>query len=393
MSEVVILDYTRTPIGSFNGSLSNVPVTKLGATVINGLINKIDINPENINEVIMGNVLPAGVGQAPARQALIYGGLPNSVESTTINKMCGSGLKAIMLSKQILSSGNPGIMIAGGMENMSLSPHIILKSRIGNRLGHGKIIDTMINDGLWDVYGQTHMGNCAELCAKKYNFTREQQDEFAINSYKKSQQAQVDGIFKSEISPVNIKDRKGLEVLIDQDEEPNRVNFDKISSLRPAFDKNGTVTAANASTINDGAAAVLLATSSIAEKLNKKPKARILAQASVAQKPEWFTTAPIKAIKKVLNRANLKVQDIDLFEINEAFSVVALAAQKELDIDDSKLNIYGGAVSLGHPIGASGARIMCTLINAMERKKVRYGLAAICIGGGEASAMIIERID
>ena len=392
MSEVVILDYTRTPIGSFNGALSNIPVTKLGATVIRGLLNKIEIKPESIDEVIMGNVLPAGVGQAPARQALIYGGLPDCVESTTINKMCGSGLKAIMLSKQILSSSNSGVMIAGGMENMSLSPHILLKSRTGNRLGHGKIVDTMINDGLWDVYGQTHMGNCAELCAEKYNFSRQQQDEFAMRSYKRSQQAQIDGIFKSEISPVIIKDRKGLEVLIDEDEEPNRVSFDKISSLRPAFDKKGTVTAANASTINDGAAAVLLTTRSLAEKLNKKPKVRIVAQASAAQKPEWFTTAPIKAINKVLDRANLNVQDIDLFEINEAFSVVALAAQKELDIDDSKLNIYGGAVSLGHPIGASGARIMCTLINGMERKNARYGLAAICIGGGEASAMIVERI-
>ncbi|MBI45537.1 MAG: acetyl-CoA C-acyltransferase [Candidatus Marinimicrobia bacterium] len=393
MSEVVILDYTRTPIGAFNGLLSNVPVTKLGATVINGLINKTDINPEDINEVIMGNVLSAGVGQAPARQALIYGGLPDSVESTTINKMCGSGLKAIMLSNQILSSGDSAVMIAGGMENMSLSPHIILKSREGNRLGHGKIIDTMINDGLWDVYGQTHMGNCAELCAEKYNFSREEQDAFAVNSYKKSQQAQIDGIFKSEICPVSIKNKKGLETFIDEDEEPNRVSFDKVSSLRPAFDKNGTITAANASTINDGAAAVLLTTSRIAEKLNKKPKARIVAQVSVGQKPEWFTTAPIEAIKKVLNKADLRVEDIDLFEINEAFSVVALAAQKELNIDDSKLNIYGGAVSLGHPIGASGARIMCTLINAMERKKARYGLAAICIGGGEASAMIIERIN
>ena len=389
----VIVSFTRTPIGSFLGSLSTVSAPRLGASVIKGLLGKQQIDKNLVDQVIMGNVLSAGVGQAPARQASIYAGLPDSVDCLTINKMCGSGLKAIMLSRQILSSGNPRIMIAGGMENMSLSPHIILKSRIGNRLGHGKIIDTMINDGLWDVYGQTHMGNCAELCAKKYNFSREQQDEFAINSYKKSQQAQIDGIFKSEISPVSIKNRRGLEVLIDQDEEPNRVSFDKISSLRPAFDKNGTITAANASTINDGAAAVLLTTPSIAEKLNKKPKVRILAQASAAQEPEWFTIAPIKAIKKVLNRADLKIQDIDLFEINEAFSVVALAAQKELDIDDSKLNIYGGAVSLGHPIGASGARIMCTLINGMERKKSRYGLAAICIGGGEASAMIIERID
>jgi len=392
MSDIVILDYARTAIGSFNGSLSNVPVSRLGATVIQGLLQKTGINPKAVDEVIMGNVLPAGVGQAPARQALIYGGLPDSVESTTINKMCGSGLKAIMLSRQIILSGDSKMMIAGGMENMSLSPHILLNSRTGNRLGHGKTIDTMINDGLWDVYGQTHMGNCAELCAQKYNFTREQQDEFAINSYKKSQQAQSEEIFKSEIYPVIIKNRKGDEIVVDKDEEPSRVNFDKISSLRPAFDKNGSITAANASTINDGAAAVLLTTSTVANDLNKSPKAKIIAQASSAHKPEWFTTAPIQAIKNVLNSAKLKLEDIDLFEINEAFSVVALAAQKELDIDSAKLNIYGGAVSLGHPIGASGARIMCTLLNAMERKNARYGLAAICIGGGEASAMIIERI-
>ena len=392
MLDIVILDYARTAIGSFNGTLSNVPVSRLGATVIQGLLQKTGVSPETVDEVIMGNVLPAGVGQAPARQALIYGGLPDSVESTTINKMCGSGLKAIMLSRYIMLSGDSKIMIAGGMENMSLSPHILLKSRTGNRLGHGKIVDTMINDGLWDVYGQTHMGNCAELCAQKYNFTREQQDEFAIDSYKKSQQAQSEGIFKSEIYPVIIKDRKGNEVVVDQDEEPNRVNFDKISSLRPAFDKNGSITAANASTINDGAAAVLLTTSAIAKDLNKKPKAKIIAQASAAHKPEWFTTAPVQAIKNVLDSAKLKIKDIDLFEINEAFSVVALAAQKELNIDSTKLNVYGGAVSLGHPIGASGSRIMCTLLNAMERKNARYGLAAICIGGGEASAMIVERI-
>ena len=392
MMDIVILDYTRTPIGSFGGSLSNVSVANLGAVAIKGLIEKSNINPDIIDEVIMGNVLSAGVGQAPARQAAIYGGLSNTTETTTINKMCGSGLKAIMLARQIITSGDSNIMIAGGMENMSLSPHIILKSRIGNRLGHGKIIDTMINDGLWDVYGQTHMGNCAELCAEKYNFSRQEQDEFSINSYKKSQQAQLEGIFKTEISPVIIKDKKGNEIIVDTDEEPSRVNFDKITSLRPVFDRNGSITAANASTINDGAAALLITSSNIAKKLNKKPKARIVAQFSAAHEPEWFTTAPVKAIKGVLEKSNLKIQDIDLFEINEAFSVVALAVQKEFDIESSKLNIYGGAVSLGHPIGASGARIMCTLLNAMERKKSRYGLAAICIGGGEASAMIIEGI-
>tara|TARA_B100002052_G_C15749151_1_gene536929 strand:- start:143 stop:994 length:852 start_codon:yes stop_codon:yes gene_type:complete len=283
-------------------------------------------------------------------------------------------------------------MVAGGMENMSLSPHVILKSRTGIRLGHGKIVDTMINDGLWDVYGQTHMGNCAELCAEKYDFSREDQDQFAINSYKKSKKAQSDGIFKSEICPVIYKDRKGNDIIVDQDEEPNRVSFDKISSLRAAFDRDGTITAANASTINDGAATVLLASSNKAKKLGLKPKARIVAQASAAHQPEWFTTAPVKAIKNVLSNAKLSIDDIDLFEINEAFAVVAMAAQEELGIDSAKLNVYGGAVSLGHPIGASGARIVCTLLNAMERKQAQYGLAAICIGGGEASAVILERL-
>ena len=392
MSDILIIDFARTPIGSFNGLLSNVPVTRLGATIIESLLKKTSIKPIDVDEVIFGNVLPAGVGQAPARQAAMYGGLPDSVECTTINKMCGSGLKAIMLSNQIISSGDSKIMIAGGMENMSLSPHILPNSRMGNRLGHGKIIDTMIIDGLWDVYGQTHMGNCAELCAKEYNFSREEQDEFAIQSYKKSQMAQSKGYFKSEITPVVINDRKGNRIVIDKDEEPERVKFDKISSLRPAFDKNGTVTAANASTINDGAAGVLLADSSILNDINCQPKAKIIAQASSAHKPEWFTTAPIKAIKNVLDKAKLGIDDIDLFEINEAFSVVAMAASKELNIDKNKLNIYGGAVSLGHPIGASGARIICTLLNAMERQNAKYGLAAICIGGGEASAMIVERI-
>ena len=275
MADVLILDFVRTPIGSFNGTLSNIPVTRLGATVIESLLKKTNIKPDEVDEVILGNVLSAGVGQAPARQAAIYGGLTNAVECTTINKMCGSGLKAIVLSNQIILSGDSKIMIAGGMENMSLSPHILLNSRAGNRLGHGKIIDTMIIDGLWDVYGQTHMGNCAELCAKEYNFSREDQDKFAIDSYRKSQQAQLDGYFKSEIIPVTIKDKKGNEYIIDKDEEPSKVKFDKISSLRPAFDKNGTVTAANASTINDGAAGLLLAHSSLLNDLDCKPKAKI----------------------------------------------------------------------------------------------------------------------
>ncbi len=390
---VIISTSTRTPIGSFNGVLSTVPAPKLGADTIRSIIQKSGVDPNRVNEVIMGNVLTAGLGQAPARQAAIYGCLHNSVEALTINKMCGSGLKAIMLAQQSILAGDAEVVIAGGMENMSRSPHIIPASRSGIRMGHGKVLDTMIVDGLWDAYGDKHMGGCAETCAGDYNFSREEQDEFAITSYKKSQNAQENGLFENEITPVTIKDKKGNESVIRNDEEPGRVNFEKIPYLRPVFDKNGTVTAANASTINDGAAAVLVTTEEFAKSQNLPFQARIVAQASAAQEPEWFTTAPVKAINKVLKRAGLSIKDIDLFEINEAFSVVVLAAIRDLQLDPEKVNIYGGAVSLGHPIGASGARIVCTLLNAMEQQKLNYGLAAICIGGGEASAVIFERIE
>lgn len=390
---VVISTSTRTPIGSFNGVLSSVTAPRLGAVAIQRVIEKSGIDPNSVDEVIMGNVLSAGLGQAPARQAAIYGGLPDSVESITINKMCGSGLKAIMLAQQSILAGDAKVIIAGGMENMSQAPHILPASRSGIRLGHGKIIDTMINDGLWDAYGDKHMGSCAETCATEYKFSREKQDEFAISSYKKSQKAQENGLFDTEITPVSIKDRKGNETIVNRDEEPNNVNFEKIPKLRPVFQKDGTVTAANASTINDGAAAVLVTTESYVKDHNLPIQAHIIAQASAAQKPEWFTTAPVKAMNKVLAKAGLTIDDIDLFEINEAFSVVVLAAMRDLKISPEKVNIYGGAVSMGHPIGASGTRIVCTLLNAMKQKNAKLGLAAICIGGGEASAVIFKRVE
>ncbi len=391
--KIVISEYTRTPIGSFNGLLSSIAATKLGAFVIEEILNKSNINSDLVDEVIMGNVLSSGLGQAPARQAAIYGGLPNSVECTTINKMCGSGLKSIMLAQQIINSGDSKVIIAGGMENMSLAPHIIPNSRDGIRLGHGRIIDTMVKDGLWDAYGEKHMGSCAEICAQEYKFSREEQDKFTISSYNKSQDALNKGLFDREITLIKYKNKKGQEIIVKQDEEPFRVDFNKISLLKPVFDKNGTITAANASTINDGAAAVLVSSEEFALKNGLPIKSQVIAQASCAQKPEMFTTAPIMAIKKVLKKAELSIDEIDLFEINEAFSVVVMAAIEELKLDSEKVNIFGGAVSLGHPIGASGTRIVCTLLNAMEYRKARYGLAAICIGGGEASAVIFERVD
>ena len=390
-NDIAIVSYARTPIGSFLGSLSSIPATKLGAIAIESAIQKINLSKENIDQVIMGNVLSAGLGQAPARQAAIYSGLPESVECLTINKMCGSGLKALMLAQEAILSGNADIVVAGGMENMSLSPHLLKNSRIGNKMGDSKLVDSMINDGLWDVYNNKHMGSCGEMCAEKYNFSREEQDEFARASYIKSQKATNEGLFSDEITSVEVAGRKES-LTIDKDEEPFRVKFDKIEKLRTVFKKDGTITAANASTINDGAAACILMSVKKAKELNIKPIAKIVSQSSVAQAPEWFTTAPIKAIKKAVSIAEIDVDNIDLFEINEAFSVVPMAAIKDLNIDSEKVNIYGGGVSLGHPIGASGARIMCTLLNAMNKQNAKLGLASLCIGGGEASAMIVEKI-
>ncbi len=389
--EVIISLSKRTAVGSFQGDLSTVPAPKLGATVIESLISESNLNPETIDEVIMGNVLAAGLGQAPARQAALSGGLPNSVECLTINKMCGSGLKAIMLASQSIQVGDANIIIAGGMENMSQAPYLLPKARSGYRLGHVQLLDSMIKDGLWDVTNDIHMGNCAELCAKDRNYSRESQDAFAKDSYEKALKAQKDGLFQDEIVPVSIPQRKGDPLTVDVDEEPGRANFDKMTKLRSAFEKEGTITAANASKINDGAAAVIVQSmNSVVASM--KPLFKIISQASAAHAPEWFTTAPSKAIGKVLEKAKLTASDIDLWEINEAFAPVTMAAIEDFNLESSKVNVHGGAIAIGHPIGASGARILTTLLHAMERYQSQFGLATLCIGGGEASALIVERI-
>ena len=390
--QVVIAGGKRTPVGAFQGSLATVPATRLGATAIQAALEVSGVSGDSVDEVIMGNVLSAGQGQAPARQAALYAGLPKSVECLTVNKMCGSGLKAVMLASQAIQCGDAEVIVAGGMESMSLSPFLIPRAKTGLQLGHTELVDSIITDGLWDVYNDKHMGSCAETCVRKYQFTREEQDEFARESYTRAQNAQRDGIFSKEIVPVEIKDRKGNLSEVAEDDEPQRANFEKMTKIRPAFDKDGTVTAANASKINDGAASVVMMSAEKAADLGVKTVARIVAQASFSQEPEWFTTAPVRAIRKVLDKSGLTVDDINLFEINEAFAAVTMAAEKDLGLDHDKVNIHGGAVALGHPIGASGARILVTLLNAMESRKAKLGLATLCIGGGEASAVIVERV-
>jgi acetyl-CoA C-acetyltransferase len=360
--------------------------------VIDEALKRANVPKEMVDEVIMGCVLTAGVGQAPARQAAIFSGLPTKVECMTINKVCGSGLKAVMLATQAIKLGDADIIVAGGMESMSNAPYILDKARTGYRMGHGQLIDSMIKDGLWDVYNDFHMGNAGELCARECNISRQEQDEFAVLSYKRALEAIEKGYFKEEIVPVKVPQPKGGEVIVDEDEEPKRVNFEKIPQLKPAFDPNGTITPANASKINDGASALVLMSKEKAEELGVKPLARIVAYSSAAKDPAWFTTAPVDAIEKVLKKAGMRKEDIDLFEVNEAFAVVALATSKLGGIPIEKMNIHGGAVALGHPIGASGARILTTLLYAMKRKNAKFGLAAICIGGGEASAVIVEKI-
>ena len=382
----------RTPIGAFQGSLSTVSAQHLGAIAIRSALNAADVLANSVDEVIMGNVLQAGLGQAPARQAAIYAGLPDSVECLTINKMCGSGLKAVMLASQAIQTGDASVIVAGGMESMTQAPYLLPKARDGYRLGHADIVDSLIIDGLWDVYNDRHMGNCADMCAEKYSFSREEQDAFAKESYTRAQRAQSEGKFADEIMSVEVKDRRGNVSEVSVDDEPGKADFEKMTKLKPAFGKEGTVTAANASKINDGAAALEVLDENKGAELKVKPVARILAQASVAQEPEWFTTAPVGAIQKVLKKAGLEMTDIDLFEINEAFSNVAMAAMKELDISHDVVNVNGGAVALGHPIGASGARILVTLLHAMKTRGAKRGLAAICIGGGEASALIVEAL-
>jgi acetyl-CoA C-acetyltransferase len=389
--EVYIVSAARTPIGSFLGSLSSVSATDLGATAIKGAVERAGVSVENIDEVFMGNVLQAGVGQAPARQAALKAGLSNAVPSTTVNKVCASGMKSVMLGVQSILAGDNHIVVAGGMESMSQTPHYI-DGRNGMKFGNITMLDGITKDGLLDVYSKVPMGNCAELCAKEYNVTREDQDAFAVDSYKKSAEAWKNGNFTNEVVPVAVPQRKGEPVLVSEDEEYKNVFLDKIPTLRPAFDKEGTITAANASKLNDGASALVLASKEAIEKFNLKPIAKIVAYADAAHAPEWFTTAPAKAVDKVLAKAELSKEDIHFWEFNEAFSVVGIANVKILGLDNNKVNVNGGAVALGHPLGNSGSRILVTLINVLKQRNAKFGGAAICNGGGGASAMIIENI-
>lgn len=392
IKEVVIVSAARTPIGSFSGALKGIPATKLGSIVIEETIKRANIEKSIVDEVIMGIVLPANLGQAPARQAALGAGLDNSTACLTINKVCGSGLKSVMLAAQAIMVGDADVIVAGGMENMNNVPYYFEGARFGLKMGDSKMIDGMIKDGLWDVYNDFHMGIAAELCAKEFNISREEQDEYAVLSYKRALEAQKNNLFKDEIVPVEIPQRKGDPVVFDTDEEPPKVKFEKIQSLRPAFQKDGTVTAANASSINDGAGAVVVMSAEKAEELGLKPMARIVAQASASKEPVNFTTAPADSINKVLNKAGLSTEDIDLYEINEAFAVVSLINNRLLKLSTEKVNINGGAIALGHPIGASGARVLTTLLYAMRQKNAKRGIASLCIGGGEASALIIETV-
>ncbi len=389
MQKVVITNAKRTPIGSFGGKLSPLSAPVLGSIAIKSLIDESEIELSLINEVIMGNVLTAGLGQAPARQAALFAGLPEKTECLTINKMCGSGLKAVMLAHQAIKSGDSEIIIAGGQENMSNAPYILQKARFGYKMGNDEIIDSLLTDGLWDVYNNIHMGKCAEQCAKKLGLSREEVDEYSILSYKRALNAQAKGIFKDEI--VNVKiEQKEKEEIVHLDEDPQKVKFEKISSLKPVFDKNGIITAANASNLNDGSSALLVTTDKKAKELKLKPMVEIVTHTSFAKNPIEFPTAPADAIEKLLQKAKLKIDKIGLFEINEAFAVVSLAVNRRLKLNPEIVNVNGGAIALGHPIGASGARILTTLIYEMKRRDVEYGIAALCIGGGEASAVLVK---
>ncbi|OGU60303.1 MAG: acetyl-CoA acetyltransferase [Ignavibacteria bacterium GWF2_33_9] len=387
----VILSASRTPIGSYLGTLSNFSAPQLGAATIKESVARAGVAPEDINEVIMGNVLQGGVGQAPARQASIFAGLPKSVECMTINKVCGSGLKAVMLADQAIKAGDANVIVAGGMESMTNAPYFLKKARSGFRMGHGELLDMMIHDGLWDVYKDIHMGNAGELCASTFNLSREEQDDYAIMSYERALDAINNGHFKDEIVPLELSSRAGTTV-IDTDEEPGKVNFGKIRSLKTVFKADGSVTAANASSINDGASSLVVASEEYAAAKGLKPIAKVLGHVSYAQEPEWFTTAPAFAIQKLLDKVGMKVEDIDLFEVNEAFAVVSMITAKKLNIPYEKMNVCGGAVSLGHPIGASGARILTTLLYSLKRLGKKYGIASLCIGGGEANALLVEMI-
>jgi acetyl-CoA C-acetyltransferase len=391
MKEVYIVSAVRTPIGSFLGGLSSVPATKLGAAAISGAMKKINLAPENVDEVFMGNVMQANVGQAPARQAAIFAGLDKKTPATTINKVCASGMKAISLAAQSIMTGDNDCVVAGGMENMSMVPHYY-DARSAVKLGNVTMVDGMIRDGLWDVYTNKHMGNCAETCATEKNISREEQDNFAITSYNRSKAAWDAGKFDNEVVPVEVPQRKGDPIIVSKDEEYTNVMLDKIPGLRPAFDKEGTVTAANASTLNDGASALILMSKEKMESLGLKPLAKIVSYADASQDSEWFTTAPSLAIPKALKKANLSIADIDYWELNQAFAVVGLANIKELGLNPEKVDVNGGAVSLGHPLGNSGSRIVVTLINVLKQNNGKLGAAGICNGGGGASAIVIENV-
>ncbi|MCP4205028.1 MAG: acetyl-CoA C-acyltransferase [bacterium] len=393
MREVVILSAVRTPIGAFQGKLSSLTSPQLGAAAIAGAIEAAGVEPAVVEQVYMGSVLAAGVGQAPARQAALGAGCPVTTGAVTLNKVCGSAMKAVMVAANELRCEDFDLVVAGGMESMSQAPYLALNARAGLRLGHGKLIDSMIHDGLWDPYNDGHMGNCGELCARKYAYSRERQDAFAAESYRRAQRAGESGSFEAEIVPIEVPQRKGDPRRVANDEEPERVNLEKMAKLRPAFDPEGTITAANSSKINDGAAALVLTTAEHAKSLDcTPPMARVVSHASFAQEPEWFTTAPAEAARRAVARAGVEIEDIDLWEVNEAFAVVAMAFIEELGLSEDRVNVNGGAVALGHPIGASGARILVTLLHAMTQRGARRGCAAICLGGGEATAVVVERL-
>jgi len=388
----VIVSAVRTPMGSFNGVFSSVPATKLGGIAIAEALKCVHVQPERVDEVFMGCVISAGLGQAPARQASIGAGIPTSVGATTVNKVCGSSLKTVIMASQAIALGEARIIVAGGMENMTRAPYLLEKARQGYRLGHAELVDSLVKDGLWDVYNNFHMGNGGEMCAAKYRLTRQEVDDFALESYRRAQKAIATGVFKQEIVPVDVPQRKGGSLTIIEDEEPNRVDLKKMRELKPVFQEDGVLTVGNSPSCNDGAAALVVMAEDEAARLGLAPIARILGYAGAALAPEWFTIAPVEAIKVVLKKTGLSIGDIDLFEINEAFSAVSLAINRELGLDPKRVNVNGGAVALGHPIGATGARILTTLIYALKANGARRGLASLCIGGGEAIAMVVERM-
>jgi acetyl-CoA C-acetyltransferase len=392
IQQAVIVSAVRTPMGSFNGVFSSVPATKLGSLAIAEALKRVHVQPERVDDVYMGCVLSAGLGQAPARQASIGAGIPHSVGATTVNKVCGSSLKTVIMASQAIALGEARIIVAGGMENMTRAPYLLEKARQGYRLGHAELVDSLVKDGLWDVYNNFHMGNGGELCAAKYRLTRQEVDDFALESYRRAQSAIATGIFKQEIVPVDVPSRKGASLTIMEDEEPNRVDLKKLRELKPVFQEDGVLTVGNSPSCNDGAAALIVMAEDEAMRLELAPIARIIGYAGAALAPEWFTIAPVEAIKLVLKKTGLSIADIDLFEINEAFSAVSLAINRELGLDPKRVNVNGGAVALGHPIGATGARILTTLLYALEAKDARRGLASLCIGGGEAIAMVVERM-